>query len=110
MGWPLAFMIAVAVEPVPADPDAAPGPLLVQLAGLAFLLALGVTVIAAATRHASAAAAGIVTGLLATAFSITCPVTGHHAVGSWWFVQMGVTLAMLGASMAALGRRARVTS
>ena len=30
--------------------------------------------------------------VLATAASIACPVTGHHAFGAWWFAQMACML------------------
>lgn len=43
--------------------------------------------------------------VLATAASIACPVTGHHAFGSWWFGQMACVLALVGISVVALKRR-----
>jgi hypothetical protein len=104
LGWPLAFMAMVAVEPPPADPDAAV-PVLVQLAGLAFWLAMGTTIIAALSRHPLAALGGVATGLLAAAFSITCPASGHHGFGLWWFVQIGAVAAMLVPSAVALLQR-----
>lgn len=100
-GWPLAFMIAMAVEPAPADPEAT-GPLVVELAGLAFLALLGTTVATAFARRRLAAVAGVGAGVLGTMFSVMCPVSGHHALGLWWFAQMGVILTMLVASVVAL--------
>jgi hypothetical protein len=49
----------------------------------------------------------VVTGIIALGFTVTCPVSGHHTFGAWWYGQMALTLAMLGVSLAALGRRAR---
>jgi hypothetical protein len=104
VGWPLALMIGVALEPAPADPDA-PVPIVIELASFALFVALVTTAVTAARRHPLAAWAGIATGLLAMAFSVMCPVSGHHAFGLWWVAQLGVVVAMLGASVAALGPR-----
>jgi len=105
-GWPLAVVISIALEPAPADPEAAV-PVVVSLASLGLLVALVATAAAAGNRHPSAAIAGIVTGLIGLGFTVSCPVSGHHTFGAWWYGQLVVTLAMLGVSVAALGRRAR---
>ena len=105
-GWPLAVVVSIALEPAPADPEAAV-PVIVSLASLALFAALVATAVAAGNRHPSAAVAGVVTGLIALGFTVTCPVSGHHTLGAWWFGQLALTLAMLGVSAAALGRRAR---
>ena len=101
IGWPLAIIVAMALEPEPADPAAAPS-VLVELASLALFLTLVGTAIAAGVRHRAAAVGGVVTGLLTAAFSITCPASGHHVIGLWWFAQMGVVTAMLAVSATAL--------
>jgi hypothetical protein len=105
-GWPLAIVITIALEPAPADPEAAI-PLVVSLASMALFAALVATAVAAGSRHPSAAIGAVVTGLLALGFTVSCPVSGHHTFGAWWFGQMALTLPMLGVSLAALGRRAR---
>ena len=105
-GWPLAVVVSIALEPAPADPEAAV-PVVVVLASLGLFAALVATAAAAGNRHPSAAVAGVITGLIALGFTVTCPVSGHHTFGAWWFAQMGVTLAMLAVSAAALGGRAR---
>ena len=105
-GWPLAFVLSIALEPAPADPNAAV-PVIVSLASIGLFAALVATAVAAANRHPSAAIGGVVTGLVALGFTISCPLSGHHTFGAWWFGQMALTLAMLGVSFAALGRRAR---
>jgi peptidoglycan/LPS O-acetylase OafA/YrhL len=108
LGWPLAIMLSIAVEPAPADPDASV-PLIVGLAGLALFIGLLATGVAAGLRQRWAAVAGVATGLLAMTFTVSCPATGHHTIGMWWVTQMVVTTAMLGVSLAALGRRATVS-
>jgi small-conductance mechanosensitive channel len=105
-GWPLAIVASIALEPAPADPEAAV-PIVVSLASIGLFAALVATAVAAGNRQPSAAIAGVVTGLLALGFTVSCPVSGHHTFGAWWFGQMALTLAMLGVSLAALGRRAR---
>jgi hypothetical protein len=97
---------SIALEPAPADPEAAV-PVVVSLASMGLFAALVATAVAAGNRHPSAAVGGVVTGLIALGFTVSCPVTGHHTFGAWWFGQMALTLAMLGVSFAALGRRAR---
>jgi hypothetical protein len=99
-------VLSIALEPAPADPNA-PVPVIVSLASIALFAALVATAVAAGIRHPSAAIGGVVTGLVALGFTISCPVSGHHTFGAWWFGQMALTVAMLGVSLAALGRRAR---
>jgi hypothetical protein len=106
LGWPLAIVVGDSVQPAPADPDAAV-PAIVTLATLVLFAALVGTAVAASQRHPSAAVWGVVTGLIAVGFAVGCPATGHHAIGGWWFGQLALSLAMLGASLAALGPRAR---
>ena len=101
IGWPLAIIVGMALEPQPADPTAAPSAL-VELASLALFVALVGTAIAAGVRHRAAAVGGVVTGVLTATFSITCPVSGHHAIGLWWFAQLGIVIAMLAVSATAL--------
>jgi hypothetical protein len=108
VGWPLVFVLATAIEPAPADPNAAT-PLLVDLGSALLFGALVITAVAAASRLRSTAVAGIATGVIALGFSVSCPLSGHHGFGMWWVAQMGMLAAMLGASVAALGHRARAT-
>jgi hypothetical protein len=108
LGWPISFAVALALEPAPAQPEAAPPSLIIELTGLALFTALVTTSVAAAVRHrAAATAAGVVVGLIAVTTSVICPVSGHHAIGTWWFAQLGLMVTMLAASVAALGHWAR---
>ena len=106
IGWPLAIVASMVLEPTPADPDA-PGPVLAELANLGLLLALVGTAIAAGVRHGAAAVGGVVTGLLVVSLAIACPVSGHHAIGLWWFAELGILTAMLAVSGVALQRTRR---
>jgi hypothetical protein len=79
----------------------------VELAALGLLAALLTTVIAAGLRHRAAPVAGVAAGVGFLTFAVLCPVTGHHAFGMWLVAEIGLVTAMLAASLAALGRRAR---
>lgn len=105
LGWPLAFGVAVALEPTPAEPEAAV-PAMVQAAGLVLMAALLATAALAANRLRGAAVAGVAAGVVAVGFSVSCPASGHHDYGAWWFGHLGVLATMLAVSVAALGRRA----
>ena len=91
------------LTPAPVDPDA-PVPALVTLATLGLYLALVTTAIAAGVRHRGAAVGGLVTGLLAMTFTVTCPVSGHHTFGLWWFGQLAIITVMLALSAVAFLR------
>jgi len=105
VGWPLAVLAALALEPAPADPNA-PVPLVIELASFGALVALLATSVAAGLRHRAAGVAGVVSGLLLASFVVACPVSGHHAVGLWWYAELALVVGMLGVSLAALGERA----
>ena len=105
VGWPLAVLVSLALEPVPADPNA-PVPLVIDIASLGALAALLATSVAAGLRHRAAAVTGVVSGLLLATFVVACPVSGHHAFGLWWYAELAVVVGMLGVSLAALGGRA----
>jgi hypothetical protein len=105
-GWPLAIVASMALEPTPADPSA-PVPVLAELANLGLFIALVGTAIAAGVRHGAAAVGGVVTGLLVVPLAIACPVSGHHAIGLWWFAELGILTAMLAVSGVALQRTRR---
>ena len=81
--------------------------MLAELANLGLLFALVGTAIAAGVRHRAAAVGGVVTGLLVVALAIACPVSGHHAIGLWWFAELGILTAMLAVSGSALQRTRR---
>jgi peptidoglycan/LPS O-acetylase OafA/YrhL len=108
VGWPLVFVLAAAIEPPPADPNAAT-PLLVDLGTAVLFGALVITAVSAASRLRSAAFGGIGAGGVGLAFSITCPLSSHHGFGMWWVGQMAMLAAMLVVSIAALGQRARAS-
>jgi len=98
---PVVAAVCIALEPAPAHPDA-PDPLLTVVLGYALLAAwLGAAATALGRRPAALGwAVGV--AALSVVMSVTCPSTGHHALGGWWYGQMAVCVGALGASAAGL--------
>jgi hypothetical protein len=100
----------MAIEPAPANPDAAQ-PLIEVL--MAWVL-LGAWAGAAATglrrRPQALNWAAAVCGLTVV-LTIGCPASGHHTIGMWWFGELAAGLAAtaiaLGALMHRTGRGSR---
>ena len=104
IAWLVAYQVAASLEPVTHQREPWYG------------VALGVTFMALLAGTAAGLIAqrrwGLVASLAAagffTALSVACPVSGHHAFGTWWFGQMACALTMLGGSVAALAWSSRV--
>ena len=96
LGWPLAWVIAVAVEPAaPTDHV----PLVLEVFSLGIMLAMGMMMVTAAARRPAALGWAGVTGAALLFSAIACPVSGHHpGIGAWWFVQMAVIGGMVAAT------------
>lgn len=104
VGWVAVFALAIAVEPAPADPNAAE-PLWASILGLALIGALGAMAAGLARRQRIGLVASVVAGGLALVATTMCPASGHHAgIGAWWFVQMVGFTALVGASLVGLRR------
>lgn len=106
IGWPVALVVGALLEPAPADAQAGRG-VATQLVVLTVWTLLAGTVVTAARRLPAAARWAGLLGVGMLGLAVACPVTGHHAVGGWWFGQLAITAAMLGAAFAAAraGRR-----
>ena len=101
--WVVLFPLGIAIEPAPAEPDAAEG-VLATVVALGFFLALGATVGGLALRRrwglvASVVAAGILLGM-----AVACPATGHHAIAPWWLGQLAIAGTLVGVGRMALRR------
>lgn len=98
--WYVLFMIATGLEPRAAGP----APTWSVVLSIAFFATLAVMAGGLLARRrwgllASLGAAGIF-----TAFSVACPITGHHGFGAWWYGQMACSVALIGVSGFALAR------
>ena len=99
--WVVFTAVAIAIEPAPSRPHAA-APLWADLWNTAMVGALVATGVGLARRHRAGFVASAVAGGVALFGAVMCPVSGHHVVGSWWFVQMAGFAALGAVSLAAL--------
>jgi len=98
IAWVVLTQIAFALEPTAQSSPPAIG-ILLEVAMYA-LLATMIAGLVMQRRWGLLASLGA--AVLATAASIACPVTGHHAFGTWWFGQMACVLALVGISVVTL--------
>jgi hypothetical protein len=106
VGWPLTLLVMLMLQPPPDNPAAAP-PLVDHLVTWGFVGMLMATSALAGARHRAAAPVSVLTGLVAVAFVVLCPVSGHHHLAPWWFAQLAAVTAMLAVSVAALRQAMR---
>jgi hypothetical protein len=104
IAWLVAYQIASSLEPVTHKPEPWYGVVLnIGLLGLIAVTATGLVM-----QRRWGLAMSVAAALAFTALSVACPVSGHHPFGAWWFGQMACALGMVGASLFALTRPARV--
>lgn len=99
--WVAVIALAIAIEPAPTRPEAAE-PLWSGLWAIAMMGTLVATGVGLARRERSGFLASAVAGGVALFGSVMCPVSGHHSVGAWWFVQMAGFAALGVLSLAGL--------
>jgi hypothetical protein len=110
--WALAAAFVVCcvvnavIEPAPNGPEPDVGwAQIVSLVAALALLAVAGPALMAGTRWAPAA--GVLAGLSMTAVVAMCPARGHHVIGWWWWVQIGLSLGLTTASGLLLAVEAR---
>ena len=87
---PVIVGLCIAVEPAPANPNAA-DPWWGTVLFLTLLTAVGFAAVHAAQRRASALGWAAGGAALAVVLTIACPVSAHHAsIGAWWYAQLAV--------------------
>ena len=101
VAWVVVMFVGIAVEPAPANPDAAV-PLAVDLLSLAQLSLWGMMAVGIVQRRRYTAAASLVGAGVLGVMAIACPASSHHAIGAWWGVQMMGVAALLALSGKAL--------
>lgn len=104
VAWVVVFSTAVAVEPVPARPDA-PEPAWAVLLFLALVGALATTWAGLARRLRLGLVASVAAAGVALASTALCPVSGHHgSVGAWWYLQFAGFSGLAGLGLLGLRR------
>lgn len=104
VAWVAVFAAAFALEPAPADPNAAV-PAWAAVMSLAMFAALGTTAAGLGRRQRLGLVASVVAGGIALFGSVMCPVSGHHAsIGAWWYLQMAGFTGLIGAGLVGLRR------
>jgi hypothetical protein len=98
VAWLVLLQVAFALEPATNQAEPIYGVVLEFT--MYALLATMITGLVMQRRFglvASLGAAGFMTAL-----SVACPISGHHAFGTWWYGQMACVLALVAASVVAL--------
>lgn len=111
IAWPVAAIVATtwaviipltfAIEPAPADPEAAI-PVYASLLSFGLFLALGTMAVGLISRSRSGLVASAVAATAWMAMAIACPVSGHHTFASWWFGEMAGGIILVAVSFGAL--------
>lgn len=100
--WIAVFAIGVALEPAPADPNAASPPVESAIV-LGFLSMWVVMAIGFAKRRRYGAAASLAAAVFLVIGTISCPVSGHHSgIAAWWWFELAGSTALAGLSRRAL--------
>jgi len=101
---PVVYAVCMAIEPVPADPQAAV-PVWAGLVTLISIAAIVATVASGFGRDARVFPAAVGAGVLAVGLSVACPLSGHHSgIGWWWYTQMALSVGFLAFGAAAWRR------
>lgn len=103
--WVVLLGVGIAVEPPPTNPNAV-DPWFVTALGTILLVALLATFAGFWLRRRWSLAASLVAAGMLVVSTLMCPVSGHHAIGAWWVVQLGCGLGLMAASSLGLQRTA----
>ena len=105
VGWAVGLAVGIAVEPPATNPNAV-DPWFVSALGTVLLAALLSTFTGLWLRRRWSLAASVVAAGMLMLSTVLCPVSGHHAIGAWWVVQLGCGLGLAMASALGLRRTA----
>ena len=101
IAWVVVFIGSQLLEPVPTNPDAA-SPLWAGIVETVFFATVLAMVAGFARRSRMGALASFAGAGVFLTMVVACPVTGHHAIGAWWYAQVAGTAVLGTASLAAL--------
>ena len=103
VAWVVLLAVGIAVEPPPTNPNVVDPWFVSALASL-LMGALLTTLAGLGMRRRWSLAASLVAAGMLLLSTVLCPVSGHHAVGSWWVVQLGCALGLVATSILAWRR------
>jgi hypothetical protein len=102
--WVAIYTLGLLLEPAPANPHATP-PVVEAVIGWAFVLAWVVMAAGFAQRKRYGAASSLVASIFLAGLTVACPVSGHHAgISGWWLFEAAGSAALVGLSARALKR------
>ncbi len=101
VAYTAAWVTCVMVQPVPDGPaPVVPAwEIVVAVAAVGLFFATAVTLGMGRWGGLGVAAAN---GVAMVGETIACPAVGHHVIAWWWFVQLGLSLAVLASAVALL--------
>jgi hypothetical protein len=104
VAWIAIYTVGLLLEPAPANPNATPA--VVEAAiGWAFLLAWLVMAVGFTKRRRYGAVSSLVASVFLVGLTIACPVSGHHAgISAWWLFELAGSATLVGLSGRALKR------
>ncbi len=102
VAWVVVIAVGLAVEPAPANPDAAP-PLIADLLSTVLMGTWGAMAAGIFQGRRFAAAASFGGAVVLLGLTMGCPLSGHHGgIGTWWGVQLlgaGALIALSGKAL-----------
>ena len=104
--WVVAIPVSIALEPAPQDANA-PIPWYAALLIYAFLTSLLLAGAGLAARQRAGLVASLVAASVFLFDVVACPVSGHHAFGTWWLAELSVALGLTAFSAIAVVGTAR---
>jgi hypothetical protein len=106
LAWVVALQLMYVLEPAAARPDAMPAFLMTAMTFTmnAGLLAMTVGLV---RRARWAFGVGAAVAVLTVGAVVACPVSGHHAMGTWWFAQAALAVGLVVLSFAGWQASAR---
>ena len=106
VAWLVGYQAMLALEPAATDADALPGFFLTAMA-IAVNVGLVVMIVGLVRRARWAYVASGALSMLVVGQVVACPITGHHALGVWWFTQAAIAVGLVGLSLAGWQAAAR---
>lgn len=100
ISWYALFALSAAVEPESSHDV----PIIGLVLGVALLGAMLATGIGLAMTRRWGLVAALGASVLLLASAVACPTTGHHTIGTWWYLQMACSFAAVGLTTTALRR------